>query len=267
MSLREVHIMERQKHTGLGNAYLIQSIVLHVFVILLFITDIFPLNNQKINYIPAIKVNVVALPEKQIPQKIAPLSNRKTKKVEVQKNKSMPPPPSQPIKTEQKAQIKKNQAKQPADKKTETEEDTAVDYEQLYEVGQNAIERLKHLRKIEDMTQEQNVIKGNRLAPGTALQGIDKLDYDHYIEQLHLHIQSHWKLPQWLAVSDQLATIVKVYLDANGYVIERQLLESSGDLRFDQIVLSAIDAASPFPPPKDQFINIVKTGITLIAKP
>ena len=84
---------------------------------------------------------------------------------------------------------------------------------------------------------------------------------------MHLHIQSHWKLPQWLAISEQLATVVKVYLDADGYVIERQLIESSGDPRFDQIVLSAIDTASPFPPPEDKFINIVRFGITLTAKP
>ena len=74
-------------------------------------------------------------------------------------------------------------------------------------------------------------------------------------------------MPQWLAVSDNLNTVVKIYLDPNGYVINRELIKSSGDTRFDEIVLTAIDKASPFPKPEDKFIDIVYSGIILTAKP
>ncbi len=240
--------------------YLIQSILLHVVFIFLLVTNIFFLGHHSVDYIPAIKVDIVALPDKQIPKKITPLPPAKTtvqKASEVKKSTPpLKPPNIQALKKKQQPKANKVQAKKPPKPQE--------NYEQLYQVGQNAIERLKHLKKIEA---KQNIIKGNRLAPGTALQGIDQLDYNNYIGRLHLHIQSHWKLPQWLAISEQLATVVKVYLDADGYVIERQLIESSGDPRFDQIVLSAIDTASPFPPPEDKFINIVRFGITLTAKP
>ena len=138
---------------------------------------------------------------------------------------------------------------------------------QLQKVGQSAIERLKHLKKVQSMLEEDDLVKGNRIAPGTALEGLDKLDYNNYIGVLHSHIQSYWELPQWLAVSDNLNTVVKVYLDPRGYVIKRELIKSSGDTRFDQIVLTAIDRASPFPKPEDKFVDIVYSGIILTAKP
>ena len=237
-------------------SFLGKSILFHCFLLSLMLINVFFFTEYKINYIPAIKVDLVALPNQQTPLKnpVAPKTPSQIQKTNLK--------PKQP---KQKFQTQSHQVK--SQKKSKVTEPSFIYNKQLQEVGQTAIERLKHLKQIQNIIEKQEVIKGNRIASGTNLKGLDKLDYESYVDQLHHHIQYHWKLPQWLAISDELSTVVKVYLDANGYVTRRELVESSGDVRFDQIVLSAIDAASPFPKPEDKFVNIVRSGITLIAKP
>ena len=224
----------------------------------------FFLKGEDIKYIPAIRVDVVALPDKEAPRRSVLVAEKKalpkveTKKLQTQVKKNQ---------VLHKPQMKKVQISHKPQKKREVTKPSFVYDKQLQEVGQTAINRLKHIKQIQSRLEKEKVIKGNRIAPGTALRGLDKLDYDDYIGLLHNHIQSYWELPQWLAVSDNLSTVVKVYLDANGYVIRRELIRSSGDTRFDQIVLSAIDSASPLPKPEDKFIDIVYSGIILTAKP
>lgn len=253
-----------QSHQPHFSSFLVQSILFHGFLFSLMLINVFFFTEHKINYIPAIKVDLVALPDKRPPRRSAVVTKTPPKAAKTPP-KIQKTSPKQPKQRPQPLQVKAQKVK--PQKKSEVTEPSLVYDKHLQEVGQTAIERLKHLKQIESMVEKQEVIKGNRLASGTDIKGLDKLDYDNYVGQLHQHIQSHWELPQWLAVSDELSTVVRVYLDVNGYVTRRELIESSGDVRFDQIVLSAIDAASPFPKPEDKFINIVRSGITLIAKP
>ena len=249
-------------------SFLAQSILFHGFLFSLMLINVFLFTDHKINYIPAIKVDLVALPDRQPSRKNAVVT--KTPPPQIQKTSPKLKQPKQPQKKLQPLQVntqKMKAQKVKAQKKSEVTEPSFVYDKRLQEVGQTAIERLKHLQQIQKMVKKQEIIKGNQLASGTDIKGLDKLDYNNYVGQLHQHIQSHWELPQWLAVSDELSTIVRVYLDVNGYVTRRELIKSSGNVRFDQIVLSAIDIASPFPKPEDKFINIVRSGITLIAKP
>ena len=247
------------------NSFLGWSILFHCLIFSSIIINLFFFKGEDITYIPAIKVDIVALPDKQAPRKNIMVNQKKalpkveTKKQSEPKLKKAEAPPKPPI--------KKTQVPAKPQKKQEVTEPSFVYDKQLQEVGQSAIERLKHLEQVQGMLEEEELIKGNRIVPGTALEGLDKLDYDNYIGVLHNHIQSYWELPQWLAVSDNLNTVVKIYLDPNGYVINRELIKSSGDTRFDEIVLTAIDKASPFPKPEDKFIDIVYSGIILTAKP
>ena len=250
-------------------SFLGQSILFHCALLSLAIINISFFKGEEIKYIPAIRVDVVALPDKTTPRPTPIIAKKKappqieTKKPQIQpRPRVQPRPPSQA-----KLQLKKTKALPQQQKTQDVTTPSFVYDKKLQEVGQKAIDRLRHIEKVQSMVKKENVIKGNRIAPGTALKGLDKLDYDDYIGVLHNHIQSYWELPQWLAVSDNLSTVVKVYLDANGYVINRELIRSSGDTRFDQIVLTAIDRASPFPKPEEKFIDIVYAGIILTAKP
>ena len=104
---------------------------------------------------------------------------------------------------------------------------------------------MQSIEKIKALVATQEAIKGNRIMPGTALKELNKIDYENYTDRLHQHVQAHWQLPKWLAISDQL----NIHLSPEGYIISEQLIQSSGDPRFDEIVLSAIEKAEPCPQP------------------
>ena len=244
-------------------SFLGQSILFHCALLSLAVINIYFFKKEEVKYISTIRVDVVALPDKTTPRPTPIISRKKTPpKIETKKPQVQPQPRPRP-----QVQLKKTKALPQAQKTQGVTTPSVVYDKKLQDVGQKAIDRLRHIEKVQGMVKKETIIKGNRIAPGTALEGLDKLDYDNYIGILHNHIQSYWELPQWLAVSDNLSTVVKVYLDANGYVINRELMRSSGDTRFDQIVLTAIDKASPFPKPEEKFIDMVYSGIILTAKP
>ena len=229
-----------------------KSVFLHGLLIALFLVNIFFFRDQQVNYIPAIKVDIVDLPDKRpVEKKASSAQALPQKKVA----KPPPPPPKKALVKTSKPLQKKALVKKSKSKVSKQDD-----------LQQQAIERLQSLQKIQKMVEAEE-IKGNRIQPGTALMGLNKIDYDNYTGRLHHHVQSHWQLPKWLAVSEGLSTVVRVYLNSEGHVISKELLQSSGDARFDQIVLSAIDEASPFPKPENRFADLVKTGITLNLKP
>ena len=215
--------------------------------------------DPQVPYIPAIKVDIVDLPDKR-PAKVAPAQP-------VPQKKAIPPPQKKPL-PQKKTQVQQKKIKmQPLKVKQSKAEKIPEKTVQQENIGQEAIKRLQSIAKIKAMMTTQDAIKGNRIMPGTDLKGLNKIDYENYTAILHQHVQTHWQLPKWLAVSSQLSTVVKIHLNPEGYIISKQLVQSSGDPRFDEIVLSAIEKAEPFPQPDDRFIDIVQEGITLNLKP
>jgi colicin import membrane protein len=130
----------------------------------------------------------------------------------------------------------------------------------------SAINRLKALSAIEKLKQEEQTpsqqIKGNVISPGTALRGLNKLQFDEYISSIDLHVKSNWALPEWM-LHHQFRAEVLVRIDSNGNLIERKFLKKSGNGDFDQRVWSAIEKSLPFPAPPSQFVDLVGVqGIT-----
>lgn len=242
-----------------------KSILLHGLLIALLTINVVFFTDQQVTYIPTIKVDIVDLPDKRPSNtKVAPAPVPQKKSVAQKK----PPPPPPPQKKARPA-LKKIRT-QKSQKKSETQQLKAqkpIEPIEQEDIGQQAIKRLESIERIKEMVAVQEAIKGNRIMPGTALKGLNKIDYDNYTDRLHRHVQSHWQLPKWLAISGELNTVVKIYLSPEGYIISKQLIQSSGDPRFDEIVLSAIEKASPFPQPEDRFVNIIQEGITLNLKP
>ena len=167
------------------NSFLGWSILFHCLIFSLFIINLFFFKGEDITYIPAIKVDMVALPDKQAPRKSVVINQTKvppkieTKKPEPQLKKAEVPP---------KPPVKKVQTPKKSQKTQEVTKPSFVYDKQLQKVGQSAIERLKHLKQVQSMLEEEDLVKGNRIVPGTALEGLDKLDYDNYIGVLHSHI-------------------------------------------------------------------------------
>ncbi len=118
-------------------------------------------------------------------------------------------------------------------------------------------------QKAKEKVQQQKInYKGNVLSAGDSLTGLNALDYESYFTTLKEKIQKNFIIPQWLAEA-QLRAQVLVKIDERGYVISRQLVESSGQEVFDQKVLEAIDHSSPFSPPPERLVQIMSIqGLT-----
>jgi colicin import membrane protein len=213
------------------------SLIVHgtLFAVLLLRTVFFP--SQAINYEAAIRVDVVGMPEK---------------------NRRLP----DPVK-EKKAEPKKEgidkvltKKKKPA-KKIVALKNSKPSRDQLLKRFEalHDIEKTKKA-KPKKGTQGDGLVRGNRLSPGTALKGLSKLNYESYIGSLDQHVKKYWLLPEWLADSDLKAQAL-ILLDDKGYVVRKMLVQPSGNQTYDNLVLEAIDKASPFPMPPDKFVDIV----------
>lgn len=163
----------------------------------------------------------------------------------------------------QKAQ-KAPEVKAPAQKKIEPKNKKSLN---LKKKQNDSLKRLQAIQSIEDSlqkserkpeeNQKQELVKGNIISEGTVLKGLQKLDYDKYISQIDTHIKNHWVLPEWLVQSSLKASVL-VKFDEDGYVILKTIVISSGQKEYDNLVLQAIDQASPFPTPPHKFKNLVK---------
>jgi colicin import membrane protein len=220
------------------------SLILHVsfFLIMALKTVFFP--RQSLSLDAAVRVDIVDLPDKISelpPQQSAPKETVKT------------PPQKEVIKQkEEPIALKKKKL-------------TAIERIKQFEKEEK---KKKSIEKIEDELKKQEaqekaerarkyLVKGNAISPGTALKGLAKAEFNEYLGKLHSQIQEHWNLPEWLSNTNLKATVL-TFIDHRGVVIKRQIERSSGDPRFDDFALRAVDESSPFPPPPEKFVDVVK---------
>lgn len=233
----------------------IVSLAFHAAVFLVFTvkTAFFPSDIPK--YEPAIRVDLVGLPDKRNPDKPvvapAPTPQPETK----------PEPVKEPPKPEPKSPVKEPEKKAPPVKTSTTSQSAALS--KLKSLS--AIEKLKAMKDEKPATEakpQAETIKGNVLAAGSALKGLNKLEFDQYIGSLDAQVKSHWALPEWM-LTQGLKAEVTIKIDKNGQIIERNLTKKSGNSEFDERVMAAIEKSNPFPPPPEKFIDLVGIqGIT-----
>ncbi len=201
-------------------------------------------------YEPAIRVDLVGLPDKRTPDKpLAPAA-----------------PKPEPVKEVAKPQEQKPKVEE---KKVESKTSTVSQSDALNKLkAQSAIEKLKNTKTEKPVQNsgeskpQTDVIKGNAIQPGTSLRGLSKIEFDHYIGSLDAHVKNNWALPEWM-MSQGLNAEVYIKIDKNGHVIERKITKKSGNAEFDNYALSAIEKSNPFPPPPEKFTDLVGIqGIT-----
>lgn len=200
-----------------------------------------------------IKVDMVALPNKDDNKKIVQKSVEPPKAEE----KKPEPNPIEPQKVVQPV-VKKNpilEKKKTADPKLEES---------------SAFQKLQELQAMKKLTETTNPdtavtkpeaeasteIKGNRLAVGDSIEGINRIQYDNYKKVLHDAVKTKWNLPSWIQDGNLFAEAL-VKISDTGFVIEKVLTTPSGNSMYDKYVLQAITEASPFPAPPDKYVNIV----------
>ena len=213
------------------------SVLFHIAIVLVFTVKTVFFPSEEIQIRNAIRVDIVGLPDK----KVAP------------KPKA------------EKAKPKKAKVKPAKTKDKKSKNSKKVDLKKAKNKQNKALERLKALQAIEKSQKDTKTkpkveptkeFKGNVVNAGDSLTGLDRLDHNQYFSTLKGHVQKHFVLPQWLAESEFRAkALVKV--DERGFVISRELTESSGNPTFDNRVLEAIDNASPFPPPPGRLKNVI----------
>jgi len=227
----------------------IASLAFHAAVFLVFTvkTAFFPSDIPK--YEPAIRVDLVGLPDKRNPDKpvVAPA----------------PTPAPEPVKEQPKPETKPTPPKATA---TPTKTSTTSQSAALSKLKSlSAIEKLKAMKDekpVEESKPQAETIKGNVLAVGSALKGLNKMAFDQYIGSLDAQVKSHWALPEWM-LTQGLKAEVTIKIDKNGQIIERNLTKKSGNSEFDERVMAAIEKSNPFPPPPEKFIDLVGIqGIT-----
>ncbi|MFN8845798.1 MAG: energy transducer TonB [Bdellovibrionales bacterium] len=237
------------------------SLAAHIFIFLFFTLKAFIIPSEKIDYSTAVRVDIVALPDKlspdaQLAPKVEPAKNLDS--AEVKPKIETPPKPQ--VKTEKKA-----------------EPDT-VSFKKSKSKQQEALDRLKKMSALDKIRNEVETskkraqaleqisqVKGNVLSAGSSLSGLNKLQHDEYVSILDQHIKQNWTKPKW--IEKELRARVRVKIDSDGQILSRELTLSSGDPIYDETVLNTVDSSAPFPRPPEKFVEIVAARGILIGFP
>ncbi len=168
----------------------------------------------------------------------------------------------------------------PAEVKPEMPKPIAEPKKPVEDLQKKAIDKLKALDALQKMQQEATAkaeadkaaekakakpltYKGNIVNQGDSLTGLEKIQFDRYFITLKDHVNQNWSIPQWLEQANLRAQAL-VILDSQGFVVKREITQSSGNDIFDGHVLNAIDKSSPFPEPPDKLKGVLNMrGILL----
>lgn len=217
------------------------SILFHVSIVLFFTAKVALFPSEPIVFQSAIKVDLVALPDKAPESVVEPKPTPKPAEpkpaVEVKPVAEKPKPTPKPI-------------------------DSKIDLTKQKQ--SKALEQLKALKAVEEemkkakeeANRKAQPIKGNVLAAGTSPRGIHKLEYDNYIGEIDNHVKQNWALPEWLAKAG-LRARVRVRINEQGYIEDKRLVMSSGNNEYDALAIQAVERSSPFPAPPEKFVNLV----------
>ena len=186
------------------NKYLRYSLIVHVVLFLALTVENVFFANTDVNIQNAIRVDMVALPDKAVPNE-------------------MPAPAPEPA--------------PPPDASNKLAETNAENIKIEKSVVQKDID--KDARANKNKNSKDKKYKGNVLSPGSSLTGIAKLEVDAYIDNVHQHMLARWMLPQFLK-NRNFRTDVVVKFDSNGNILSKEILKSSGNPTFDDYVLTAI---------------------------
>ncbi len=242
------------------------SVLFHAAIFFIFAVKAIFFAHEQIDFAAAIRVDMVALPDKVDPISMPPPEAPEAAKTEIAKSEPKPTP----------TPVAKVEKPPPAKKELE-----AVNLDKQKSKEKAALDKLKAMAAFDkikdDVTNEQKKdaeakkttaakVKGNVLSAGTALTGLSKLQHDTYISDLDTHIKQHWALPEWLSKKDYKAQ-VRVRIDETGKIISRQITKSSGNPSYDAEVLATVDKSAPFPRPPEKFIAIVEVDGILVGFP
>ncbi len=233
-----------------------------VSVAFLFHWAFFP--DEELPPLRAVKVDIVGLPDKVLPAK----TNKP-----VAEEATLPPPPV----AEKLPDVKPIERPKPPPKEESVKLPDKSKVEDAKKLEAQKKKQQEALRKMEaasafdkilqdEKRQKDKATKGAQVQEGGASGSLDALQRESYESAVEEHSKKHWELPKWLS-SQSLSATVLVKLDPNGNVIDRKVMQPSGNALYDNWVLETVDKASPFPAPPSKFIARVGTEGLVLAFP
>jgi len=217
------------------------SVAIHIallaFLYLKSIISPSTLNTKE--YIPSLRVDLVALPNQKITEQVTPPKPVESEPV---KEKTEPEVKQKPVVDAGDYSLKKNKNKEKKERL------------------KSALERIKAIQKIT----ESEEVKGNKISKGSSATGQapDSADTT-YFDTIHEKVQDQWELPQWLK-DQNLSAKVLIKIDRRGLIVSTNFVQSSGNQQFDTAVKQALQAAAPFPnPPESVLSRVSQDGILL----
>ncbi|MDZ4676260.1 MAG: TonB family protein [Oligoflexia bacterium] len=253
MSFKFLDLTTEIPESQMFKKMIIFSLFLHLTLVFVFGVKAYIFPSEALNLDTAIKVDMVDLPDKiqNLPAPPPPQAEVTTKPIEAAKPQEASPPKPEavvlkPKKTKEKALDKIKKLAKEEQKRN-----------RLAEIEKEVKQQEAQERALRQSQARNSLIKGNVISPGSSLHGLAKADFNEYLGNIYSHVEPQWNLPEWLR-NDNLKAVVTVYIDNNGTVIKRFLKKSSGDQRFDNYALKAIDDSSPFPKPPPKFVDLVR---------
>ncbi len=161
---------------------------------------------------------------------------------------------------------KKNKIKK-QNKKKKNPLSSSLNQKKLRAQQKQAIDTLKASESIEKIKQDVVSLKykGQKISKGKERQGAldstDNFEILKYFTGVRLHINLYWRLPMELA-NKNLRAKIYVVVNKKGAVLNKRILQSSGNEDFDARVLETLQKASPLPePPTEKIQNKLSNGI------
>lgn len=233
------------------------SVGAHFLILLFFVVNIFYTKKPTLDLSQAIRVDMVGLPDKVDPRQLP---------AKIQQKPTSQEKPAPPIEVE-KPEATKIDKLPPKTKPIAPTEDTAISLKKTKTKQKEALEKLKKLSAIEKIKQEMKteeqqkqihqeaakaIAKGRVISAGTSLSGLDKIEANDYLQAVDQQVKQQWALPQWL-MNKPLKAQVHVKFNANGEILSRAIMQTSGDNSYDNYCLQAVDKAAPFPKVPEKF--------------
>jgi TonB family protein len=225
------------------------SIGLHIAAVAVFTLRAVLYPSQAIEMEHTIHIDMVGLPTKIQSLPIAP-PLEKAPPVEAPKIEAAPAPP--PVVEKKLPPLVKPQT---------LPETPKVNLNQVKHQQESALKRIEAMQRIEHLARTQPTrssapIRGNQVSPGKSLTGLARLENAKYTDGIDEFIKRNWDLPRWLQ-NAKLSARVRVYIDAQGRVIKREISRSSNNQVFDERALNAVDKSSPLPAPPSDLTNVL----------
>lgn len=229
------------------------SVALHSLVVSLFLIRSLFFSEPHIDLSQAITVSVGEMPDaKRLPEKIQPVAPPQPEPAPEPEPEPPAPPPEVAEKTPPPPEPKNLPPKDPPKNEVNLDKSKNRQREAL-----NKLKKMSALEKIRQDVKNENVARNKAsnsaptrprvIAAGTTLSGLDRLQANDYLGLVDQGIKQYWALPQWM-MNKPFKAQVLVKFTANGQIVSKEVITSSGNSTYDQYCLDAIEKAAPFPP-------------------